>query len=87
MSKVRVVALTTEDNPWNPFTDYDSWSAWDESHGYCTESYLDRIAMLSDSLNDELKAKYEEQAIDEIIKFNKGIIPYKKVEDTVESYT
>ena len=86
MSKVRVVALTTEDNPWNPFTDYDSWSAWDESHGYCTESYLDRIAMLSDSLNDELKAKYEEQAIDEIIKVNKGIIPYKKVEDTVESY-
>ena len=87
MSKVRVVALTTEDNPWNPFTDYDSWSAWDESHGYCTESYLDRIAMLSDSLNDELKSKYEEEAIDEIIKFNKGIIPYKKVEDTVESYT
>ena len=87
MSKVRVVALTTEDNPWNPFTDYDSWSAWDESHGYCTESYLDRIAMLSDSLNDELKAKYEEEAIDEIINFNKGIIPYKKVEDTVESYT
>ena len=87
MSKVRVVALTTEDNPWNPFTDYDSWSAWDESHGYCTESYLDRIAMLSDSLNDELKSKYEEEAIDEIIKINKGIIPYKKVEDTVESYT
>lgn len=87
MKTERVVALTTEDNPWNYFTDYDSWSAWDESHGYCTESYLDRIAMLSDSLPEELRAKYEEEAIDEIIKVNKGIIPYKKVEDTVESYT
>lgn len=84
--KERVVALTTKDNPWNYFTDYDSWSAWDESHGYCTESYLDRIAMLSDSLPEELRDKYEEDAIDEIIKFNKGIIDYVKVEDTVDTY-
>ena len=84
--KERVVALTTKDNPWNYFTDYDSWSAWDESHGYCTESYLDRIAMLSDSLPEELRDKYEEDAIDEIIEFNKGIIDYVKVEDTVDTY-
>lgn len=86
MKTERIVALTVKQNPWNRFTDFDSWDAWDQSHGYCTESYLDRIAMLSDSLPEELRAKYEEAAIDEIIRVNKGIIDYVKVYDTVESY-
>lgn len=83
----RVVALTTEDNPWNPFDDFESWDQFDRDKGYNTLSLIDRVAMLNDSIPDSLKEKYEEEAIDEIIEMNKGIIPYKKVYDTVDDYT
>lgn len=83
----RIVALTTKDNPWNPFTDFESWDQFDRDKGYNTLSYIDRVANLNDSIPDSMKDKIEEQAIDEIIRLNKGIIDYVKVEDTVESYT
>lgn len=35
--------LTTTDNPYNPWTEYDQWYAWDESAGYHTTSYLARL--------------------------------------------
>ena len=85
--KQRVVALTTEDNPWNPFDDFESWDQFDRDKGYCTLAYIDRVAKLNDSIPESLRDKIEEEAIDEIIKVNKGIIPYKKVVGTVESYT
>lgn len=82
----RIVALTTKDNPWNPFTDFESWDQYDRDKGYNTLSYVSRVANLNDSIPDSMKEKIEEEAIDEIIRLNKGIIDYVKVEDTVESY-
>lgn len=82
----QIVALTTEDNPWNPFDDFESWDQFDRDKGYYTLSYIDRVANLNDSIPENLREKLEEEAIDEIIKVNKGIIPYKKVYGTVESY-
>nr|DAM92142.1 MAG TPA: hypothetical protein [Caudoviricetes sp.]DAR94812.1 MAG TPA: hypothetical protein [Caudoviricetes sp.]DAW05954.1 MAG TPA: hypothetical protein [Caudoviricetes sp.]DAY04134.1 MAG TPA: hypothetical protein [Caudoviricetes sp.] len=32
--------LTTEDNPFDPWTQYDLWREWDISHGYNLESYI-----------------------------------------------
>lgn len=70
--------LTTEDNPYDPFEQFDEWFAFDEQKGYHTCSYLDRIAKTSINLSD---ADYEveiENAIDEICRLNiLGI--YKKV--------
>lgn len=83
---MRVVKLTTKDNPWNPFTDWDAWDQFDRDKGYCTESYVATTAKLNDSIPDEMKEKIEEQAMDEIIEINKGIIDYVKVYDTVETY-
>ena len=83
----RIVALTTEDNPWNYFDDFESWHQYDLDKGYCTEEYIARIAMLNDSLPEEKQEQIREEAIDEIIKVNKGIIPYKKIESTVSTYT
>lgn len=62
--------LTTEDNPYNPFTQFDDWYAFDEQMGYHSCSYLDRIISTSDELSipDQLVAL--EEAIDEIVKFN-----------------
>ena len=88
---MREVAITTIDNPYDPFTEFDKWFRYDTTRGYNTCAYLGRIAMTSKSLSDEENAKAIEEAIDEIIKFDFLDI-YKKVsretkdeeEDTTE---
>lgn len=71
-------AITTVDNPYNPFEQFDKWFLFDEEKGYHTTSYLGRIARTSDQLSDEENAKEVERAIDEIIK-NDFLNIYKKV--------
>ena len=62
--------LSTYDNPYNPFDDYDSWFQFDMDKDYCSCSYLARIARTSDQLTDEENNKEIERAIDEIIFHN-----------------
>lgn len=72
------VYLTTFDNPYDPFADFDHWYLYDVVKGYNSCSLLGRIARTSDSLSDEENKKEIERVIDEIIKYdfeNK----YKKV--------
>ena len=72
--------LTTIDNPFNPFTQFDEWFAFDDSKGYHTCSYLARIAKGSYELSEEDEALAQEMAIDEIVKMNiLGI--YRKVKE------
>lgn len=63
-------ALTTYDNPYDPFDQFDEWLLYDEEMGYQTSSYLGRIARLSDELSDEENNQEVERAIDEIIKIH-----------------
>lgn len=71
--------LTTVDNPFNPFTQNDEWTAWDEAHGYYTNSYLARIVRFSFDLSEADQLAEEERAIDEIVDENTlGI--YRKVQ-------
>lgn len=71
-------ALTTFDNPFNPFSDFTQWFLYDEKKGYHSTAYLGRIARTSDQLSEEENDKETERAIDEIIKYDElGI--YKKV--------
>ena len=73
-----VSMLTTLDNPYDPFEQFDEWYAFDESMGYHTCSYMARIAKTSNELSEEDESLAIEQAIDEIVKLNVlGI--YKKV--------
>lgn len=77
-------ALTTVDNPYNPFTQYEAWYRFDEGKGYHSCSYLARIARTSDQLSDVENEQELERAIDDIVKYNPlGI--YKKVKDTVKA--
>lgn len=64
------VMLTTIDNPYNPFTDFDDWYAYDTAMGYNTCGYLARIAATSPVLSDTENQKELERAIDEIVEFN-----------------
>lgn len=70
--------LTTTDNPFDPFTQFDDWNAFDTDKGYYTCAYLARIARTSDELSQEEEDYAIESAIDEIVELNTlGI--YKKV--------
>lgn len=63
-------ALTTFDNPFNPFSDFTQWFLYDEKKGYHSTAYLGRIARTSDQLSEEENDKETERAIDEIIKYD-----------------
>lgn len=70
--------LTTTDNPFHPYTQYDMWRAYDEQMGYNSGSYLARIARTSPYNSPEENERTISEAIDEIIRFN-GPQIYKKV--------
>ena len=72
------VAITTFDNPYDPFTQFDKWFMYDELKDYKTCSYLARIAFTSDQLSDDENDLEIERAIDEIIKYDFMNI-YRKV--------
>jgi hypothetical protein len=42
--KLNQSMLTTEDNPFDPFTQFDEWYAFDVEKEYYTCAYLARIA-------------------------------------------
>lgn len=48
--------LTTEDNPFSPWTEYEQWRRWDIDRGYNLESY---IASLMPMLNESSIEDYE----------------------------
>lgn len=64
------VMLTTVDNPFNPFTQFDEWFAFDTSKGYDTCNFLAKVANTSDELPENLNELIVEEAIDEIVKCN-----------------
>lgn len=70
--------LTTNDNPFDPFSQFDSWLMFDVDNGYNSCGLLDRIAQTSDSLTEGENDAEIERAIDEIIKYDLLNV-YKKV--------
>lgn len=65
--------LTTIDNEWNPFTNYDEWLARDHELGYDTNNYLARIAMTSDEFSDAENERIIDEAMIEIVLENDGL--------------
>lgn len=87
MANAKEIALSTIDNPWSPFTEYETWLRFDLSHGYNSDAYLARVAnMESCRTEEEADAEYE-RAIDEIVKYNPlGIyIKVSKVDKEIET--
>ena len=62
--------LTTVDNPFNPFTEFDQWFTYDTMMGYNTVSFLDRVARVSHDLSEPDQIVAIDDAIDEIAREN-----------------
>jgi hypothetical protein len=62
--------LTTVDNPFDPFTRFDEWFAYDLRAGYHTAALLGRVANSSDEMSDADQSLALQNAIDEIVKEN-----------------
>ena len=70
--------VTTIDNPYDYFKNFDEWYEFDTSHGYNTLPYLARIAKISNDLSEEDQNRVIDDAVDEICRMNiLGI--YRKV--------
>lgn len=84
----RKCMITTIDNKFDPFTDYDNWLKYDTDPfvGPNVTALLGRIAKTSEDLPDSLNEMEIERAIDEIISEDVlGI--YVKVFDSNEKET
>ena len=71
--------LTTVDNPYNPFTQFDDWNAFDMLKGYNTLAYMARVIRYSDELSEADQVLAYQQGINEIVDENPlGL--YRKVQ-------
>ena len=82
--------LTTVDNPFDPFVQYDEWLGYDESMEYYTNSLLARIVISSDEISYADQNVAREAAIDEIITENvlglyRKVLPQKVLSQKVEN--
>ena len=62
--------LTTVDNPFDPFTQFDQWYQYDLSLGYDTPGLLARITVTSDELSELDQEIAIQDAIDDIVREN-----------------
>ena len=64
------VMLSTLDNPYDPFTQYDEWFVFDTEHGYNCCSLLARVSQFSIEFDEQKEKEIVNEAIDKIIKMN-----------------
>lgn len=83
MSSTNEIALTTIDNPYSPFSNYDSWYNYDTEKGYDCCGYIARVLELNNIqtsyLNEEEESNKINEAIDQIVKYDPTGM-YAKVE-------
>jgi len=75
---MREVMITTVDNPFDPFEDFDNWFQFDTEKGYYTSSRLCRIASFEDDMTEKEQFEELERAIDRLIEID-PLNMYKKV--------
>lgn len=73
------IMLTTIDNPYNPFDQFEQWLSYDLAKGYDCCGLVDRLTRTATAFSEEWQARDVEQAIDDFLKVD-PIGLYKKVE-------
>ena len=64
------VTITTVDNPYDPFDDFDHWFLYDVEKGYYTSSTVARLTHLSDDMTELEELEEVERAIDRLIELD-----------------
>ena len=59
--------LTTNDNPYDPVTEFSQWIMYDKEKGYNTSEYLARMVEIPENSSESKENSLIESAIDEII--------------------
>lgn len=67
MQNAKDYLLTTIDNPFNPFTDWDSWYNFDQQKGYLTCQVLDKFYKTSDLISQSLDEAMYDDALETIM--------------------
>lgn len=75
--------LTTIDNPYDPYTQFDDWFRYDMDKGYSSMCYLARVAIQSDLLTPSENDHEMEVAIDNIV----AVDPFKMYKKVVKEIT
>ena len=66
MNNSKEVFITTYDNPYDYFKQFDEWLNYDRQKGYFTLEYVGRLAKLAPDLSDEEEKNEIENVIDSI---------------------
>ncbi len=88
MNEVKETALTTIDNPYSPFSQFDDWYSYDTEKGYDCCGYLDRMKSLMKEDTTYLSPEKEDTILDSIIDIIVNNDPtgmYVKVQKTNEN--
>ena len=75
--------LTTFDNPYSPYEQFEEWYRYDTDHGYNSSGLLMRLAETSSQVTDNENAYEIEKAIDRIVAADPQNI-YKKLKIEVK---
>ena len=75
--------LTTFDNPYSPYEEFEKWYQYDVDHGYNSSGLLMRIAETSSQFTDNENAYEIEKAIDQIVAAD-PLNVYKKLKIEIE---
>lgn len=62
--------LTTVDNPYSPFDEFEEWYKYDCLHQYGTTEVLSRLCITSPQFTDEENAEAIEEAVDIVLDNN-----------------
>lgn len=62
--------LSTVDNPFDPFTQFDQWLTWDIRCGHNSLGLLDRLLHTSEELSDAEQEERFNDVVNEIVEEN-----------------
>ena len=71
------VFITTYDNPYDYFKQFDQWLNFDRQKGYFTLEYVARLAKVAPDLSEEQERIEMENTFDKMIEWNGSF--YRKV--------
>lgn len=73
------VVLSTSDNPYDPFTEWDKWYAYDMDQGYNTCGKVAALAHTSPSLSDEFNNSLQVEALKRLTALSSSVIGFENV--------